>query len=72
MVDWEVDTLQHTAVLPALHRRGQKEREAPAEQGARYWFDLQFRVVRLLNIITWSDSEVTDRDNWIIFSSRTC
>jgi hypothetical protein len=57
VVELQDDSFQHYAVLPALHRRGLQERRTPAKQRARYWFDLQFRFVRLLNIPTWSNHE---------------
>jgi hypothetical protein len=59
----------NTVVQPAPHRRELQERRAPAEQRARYWFDLQFGVVRLMNIPTLPNTE--DTDNWIRFLLRT-
>ena len=72
MVDRQDDSLQHSVVLPAPHRRGPQERGAAGKQRARYWFELQFGVVRLLNIATWSNSEDGNKhtDFWTRFVSE--
>ena len=48
-----------------------KERVAAAKHRARYWFELQFGVVRLLNIPTWRNPEDGSKhiDNWTSFCS---
>jgi hypothetical protein len=66
-------SLLNSSVLPAPHRRGLQERGAPAKQAARYWFDLQFRFVRLLNIPILTNPEHGSKhtDIWTRFVFRT-
>jgi hypothetical protein len=63
---------QHSAVLPALHRRGLQERGAAAncEQDM---FELLFRVICSLNIPTWSNPEDGSKhtDTWTCLFFRT-
>jgi len=63
----------NSLVLPAPHRRRVQERAAPAKQGENYAFELQFGVVGLLNISTFSNPEEGSKhtDIWTFFLFRT-
>ena len=63
----------NSLVLPAPHRRGLQERGAPAKQRAIHVSELQFGVVRLLNIPTWynCDDGRKHTGTWTRFMFRT-